>query len=76
MVLFLLTVTRDNEVPNPFADQPGITLLISIVHSSFYDVALDLVCRYPRLATTISPGNNTALSILAESLLHFSVEDP
>ncbi|KAL0346770.1 UNVERIFIED_CONTAM: hypothetical protein Scaly_1693000 [Sesamum calycinum] len=65
MVLFLLTVTRDNEVPNPFADQPGITLLISIVHSSFYDVALDLVRRYPRLATTISPGNNTALSILA-----------
>ncbi|KAL0374584.1 UNVERIFIED_CONTAM: hypothetical protein Sradi_3374100 [Sesamum radiatum] len=65
MVLFLLTVTRDNEVPNPFADQPGITLLISIVHSAFYDVALDLVRRYPKLATTISPGNNTALSILA-----------
>ncbi|KAL2251019.1 UNVERIFIED_CONTAM: hypothetical protein Sindi_2224200 [Sesamum indicum] len=65
MVLFLLTVTRDNEVPNAFEDQPGITLLISIVHSAFYDVALDLVRKYPKLATTISPGNNTALSILA-----------
>ncbi|KAI3443540.1 hypothetical protein Pfo_000205 [Paulownia fortunei] len=65
MVLYLLTVTRDNEVPNPFTDQPGITLLISIVHSGFYDVALDLVRRYPKLATTTSPGGNTALSILA-----------
>ncbi|PIN24771.1 hypothetical protein CDL12_02495 [Handroanthus impetiginosus] len=65
IILYLLTVTRDDEVPNPFADQPGITLLISIVHSGFYDVALDLVRRYPKLATTISPGGNTALSILA-----------
>ncbi|KAL0308410.1 UNVERIFIED_CONTAM: hypothetical protein Sradi_5783300 [Sesamum radiatum] len=32
---------------------------------SLKNVALDLVRRYPRLATTISPGNNTALSILA-----------
>ncbi|PIN24767.1 hypothetical protein CDL12_02491 [Handroanthus impetiginosus] len=65
MVLYLLTVTRDNEEPNPFTDQPGITLLMNIVHSGFYDVALDLVRRYPKLATTVSPGSNTALSILA-----------
>lgn len=36
MVLYLLTVTRDNESPNPFTDRAGITLLISIVHSGFY----------------------------------------
>ncbi|KAL2532687.1 Ankyrin repeat family protein [Abeliophyllum distichum] len=65
MVSFLLTVTKDNIEPNPFADKPGITLLISIVYSGFYDVALDLVQRYPKLAVTISPGGNTALSILA-----------
>ncbi|XP_022894975.1 uncharacterized protein LOC111409210 isoform X1 [Olea europaea var. sylvestris] len=65
MVLFLLSVTKDNIQPNPFADKPGITLLMAIVHSGFFDVALDLVQCYPKLAVTISPGGNTALSILA-----------
>ncbi|XP_020553810.1 uncharacterized protein LOC110011228 isoform X3 [Sesamum indicum] len=49
MVLFLLTVTRDNEVPNAFEDQPGITLLISIVHSAFYgnNTALSILAGKP-----------------------------
>ncbi|KZV43899.1 hypothetical protein F511_37875 [Dorcoceras hygrometricum] len=65
MVVYLLTVTRENVEPNPFVGPPGSVLLSSIVHSGFYDVALDLVRRYPKLATTLTPGGNTALSILA-----------
>ncbi|XP_073043922.1 uncharacterized protein [Primulina eburnea] len=65
IVVYLLTVTRENVEPNPFAGRPGSLLLSTIVHSGFYDVALDLVRRYPKLATTLTPGGNTALSILA-----------
>ncbi|XP_073150413.1 uncharacterized protein [Henckelia pumila] len=65
MVVYLLTVTRENVEPNPFVGRPGSLLLCTIVHSGFYDVALDLVRRHPKLATTITPGGNTALSILA-----------
>lgn len=36
MVVYLLTVTRENVEPNPFAGRPGSVLLSTIVHSGFY----------------------------------------
>ncbi|KAL3532711.1 hypothetical protein ACH5RR_006232 [Cinchona calisaya] len=65
MVLYLLTVTSNNVDPSPFVGQPGITLMNIVVTSGFYDVALDLLQHYSELATTISPGGNTPLSIIA-----------
>ncbi|XP_059634711.1 uncharacterized protein LOC132277028 isoform X2 [Cornus florida] len=64
-VVYLLTVTKDDVDPCPFADEPGIKLLNIVVDSGFYDVALDLLRRYPKLATTVSRGGNTPLSIIA-----------
>nr|GMC55868.1 protein ACCELERATED CELL DEATH 6-like [Ipomoea batatas] len=66
MVIYLLTVTGDHVRPSPFADKPGITLMMLLVHSGFYDVALDLLLRHPQLASTVSPGGNTSLSIIAQ----------
>ncbi|XP_071908960.1 uncharacterized protein [Coffea arabica] len=64
-LIYLLTVTRNDAEPSPFVGQSGITLLNVVVTSGFYDVALDLLRSYPKLATTISPGGNTPLSIIA-----------
>ncbi|XP_019196820.1 PREDICTED: ankyrin repeat-containing protein ITN1-like [Ipomoea nil] len=66
MVIYLLTVTGEHVRPNPFADKPGITLMMLLVHSGFYDVALDLLLHHPQLASTVSPGGNTSLSIIAQ----------
>nr|GMC50081.1 ankyrin repeat-containing protein ITN1-like [Ipomoea batatas] len=66
MVIYLLTVTGEHVRPSPFADKPGITLMMLLVHSGFYDVALDLLLRHPQLASTVSPGGNTSLSIIAQ----------
>ncbi|KAK9292694.1 hypothetical protein L1049_020673 [Liquidambar formosana] len=51
MVLFLLTVTKDDVEPSPFAEEPGVRLLNIVIVAGFYDVALHLVRRYPKLAT-------------------------
>ncbi|CDP03066.1 unnamed protein product [Coffea canephora] len=64
-LIYLLTVTSNDAEPSPFVGQSGITLLNVVVTSGFYDVALDLLRSYPKLATTISPGGNTPLSIIA-----------
>nr|GMC53956.1 ankyrin repeat-containing protein ITN1-like [Ipomoea batatas] len=66
MVIYLLTVTGDHVRPSPFDDKPGITLMMLLVHSGFYDVALDLLLHHPQLASTVSPGGNTSLSIIAQ----------
>lgn len=66
MVSYLMTVTRDDVEPNPFANEAGVTLLNLVIVAEFYDVALQLVQRYPRLATLKSSRGNTSLNVLAE----------
>ncbi|WKA12840.1 hypothetical protein VitviT2T_030192 [Vitis vinifera] len=51
LTLYLLTVTRDDVDPSPFADKPGFELLRRALMVGFHDVALYLVKRYPDLAT-------------------------
>ncbi|KAK4428781.1 hypothetical protein Salat_1178000 [Sesamum alatum] len=65
MVSYLLTVTRDDIDPNPFADKSGVDLLNLVILAEFYDLALYLVQLYPCLATLRSPAGNTALSMIA-----------
>ncbi|PIN11231.1 hypothetical protein CDL12_16175 [Handroanthus impetiginosus] len=66
MVSYLLTVTRDDMDPNPFADKSGLQLLNLVIHAEFYDLAIYIVQLYPSLATLISPAGNTALRMIAE----------
>ncbi|XP_034679628.1 uncharacterized protein LOC117909645 [Vitis riparia] len=51
VTLYLLSVTRDDVDPSPFADKPGFELLRRALMVGFHDVALYLVKRYPDLAT-------------------------
>ncbi|XP_034677944.1 uncharacterized protein LOC117908457 isoform X4 [Vitis riparia] len=51
LTLYLLSVTRDDVDPSPFADKPGFELLRRALMVGFHDVALYLVKRYPDLAT-------------------------
>ncbi|KAK9292135.1 hypothetical protein L1049_020093 [Liquidambar formosana] len=36
MVLFLLTVTKDDVEPSPFAEEPGVRLLNIVIVAGFY----------------------------------------
>ncbi|GFS33770.1 ankyrin repeat family protein [Actinidia rufa] len=58
---YLLRVTKDDPPKNDpqvskrypaYKNQSGIWLLTYIITSEFFDVALDLIHRYPKLATT------------------------
>ncbi|KAI8019567.1 Ankyrin repeat-containing protein NPR4 [Camellia lanceoleosa] len=47
---YLLSVTKDDPVSMPFAYSSGALLISKVVYSEFYDIALNLVGRYPELA--------------------------
>ncbi|XP_019169919.1 PREDICTED: uncharacterized protein LOC109165556 [Ipomoea nil] len=49
--LYFLGVTRDDEYgqPNPYAGPTGVSLLVELIANKFYDLALQLVIRYPDL---------------------------
>ncbi|KAI3913877.1 hypothetical protein MKW92_051662 [Papaver armeniacum] len=54
-VKYLYTVTR-HEHPSPFSGALGAELLCSAIESSFYDLALSLVKRFPKLVTEQTKG--------------------
>ncbi|XP_058191694.1 ankyrin repeat-containing protein ITN1-like isoform X2 [Rhododendron vialii] len=58
---YLLTVTKDDPVSLPFSNDSGLDLIIFVISSNFYDIAFNLVDRYPHLATLWS-GNSSAFS--------------
>ncbi|GFS33784.1 ankyrin repeat family protein [Actinidia rufa] len=50
---YLLNVTKDDHpVCKPYQEQSGIWLLMYAITSEFYDVALNLIHRNPKLATS------------------------
>ncbi|CAL5376755.1 unnamed protein product [Camellia sinensis] len=52
-LLYLLCVTKeDDPVSRPFACPSGVELLSLVVSQQFYDIALNLIGRYPELATS------------------------
>ncbi|OMO67190.1 hypothetical protein CCACVL1_20718 [Corchorus capsularis] len=65
IVLYLLRVTSDDIQPSPYAGESGVTILLLLVMVGFYDVALDLLQRYPNMARSHVFGGKTPLSILA-----------
>ncbi|KAI3983098.1 hypothetical protein MKX01_035379 [Papaver californicum] len=65
MVKYLLSVTRDEE-PSPFSGPCGASLLCSLIDSNFYDIALCVVQRYPKLVIEQSKNTQvTALDMIA-----------
>ncbi|GMQ06584.1 hypothetical protein CsSME_00051118 [Camellia sinensis var. sinensis] len=50
MTLFLLSVTRDDEESKPHESEAGATLMRFAINVGFYDLALDLLGRNPKLA--------------------------
>ncbi|XP_020532717.2 uncharacterized protein LOC110008875 [Jatropha curcas] len=63
-VSFLLSGTK-NEDPSPFAGESGVKLLRYLIIADFYDIAIDVLNRYPELAREYQEGS-TALDALAE----------
>ncbi|KAK2983384.1 hypothetical protein RJ640_016008 [Escallonia rubra] len=50
-LLYLLRVTKEDVGSSPpFAGQSGVELLVHVIISGFFDIALDLVKRFPHLA--------------------------
>ncbi|XP_019172757.1 PREDICTED: uncharacterized protein LOC109168169 [Ipomoea nil] len=49
--LYFLGVTRDDEYgqPNPYAGPTGVSILVNLIVCKFYDLALQLIVRYPDL---------------------------
>ncbi|XP_057467529.1 uncharacterized protein LOC130756915 isoform X2 [Actinidia eriantha] len=64
---YLLSVTEDRPVSSPYRGESGIWLLVYIMTSKFYDVAWDLIHRYPELATLLFDFENVALASLAKA---------
>ncbi|XP_026429907.1 uncharacterized protein LOC113326385 [Papaver somniferum] len=54
-VKYLYFVTR-HEKPSPFSGAHGAELLCNTIESSFYDLALSLVKRFPKLVTEHTEG--------------------
>ncbi|KAL2539823.1 Ankyrin repeat family protein [Abeliophyllum distichum] len=50
MVLYLLTVTNEDAEPKPFESEPGLQFVHLLIGNGMYDIALDLLQRYPKLA--------------------------
>ncbi|KAF8400375.1 hypothetical protein HHK36_013673 [Tetracentron sinense] len=65
MVRYLYSVTPTEEL-NPETSTNGVSLLTSAIVADIYDVALELVQRYPRLATTVDYNGDSALYVLAQ----------
>ncbi|KAH9621681.1 hypothetical protein KSS87_012249 [Heliosperma pusillum] len=72
MVLYLMDVTRHDILTNPFVGEVGGRLLIDVIAADFYDVALDLVNRFPETATVELNGLGSPLSVLARKSTAFS----
>ncbi|KAI3696613.1 hypothetical protein L6452_29036 [Arctium lappa] len=62
--LYLLGVTKANQYPNTFIGNMGVTLLSNVIFAGYFDIALELVTRYPDLATTI-PSDNVDAPLMA-----------
>uniref|UniRef100_A0A5B6ZHY9 Putative alpha-latrocrustotoxin-Lt1a-like isoform X1 n=1 Tax=Davidia involucrata TaxID=16924 RepID=A0A5B6ZHY9_DAVIN len=68
---YLLQVTKGDVEPNPFQDQSGAQLLIDVIVSGFFDVAIDLVKQYPNLATLDNHKGDIPLKAIARKASAF-----
>nr|GLL46217.1 uncharacterized protein LOC109168169 [Ipomoea trifida] len=67
--LYFLSVTQDDEhgQPNPYAGPSGVSILVTLIEYKFYDLALQLVVKYPHLGGHARFTHNmSALDALVE----------
>ncbi|KAI3854835.1 hypothetical protein MKX03_004228 [Papaver bracteatum] len=70
MIDYLYSVTRENDVdkrPSAFSGNLGAQVICSIIGAGFYDIAHDMVQRYPELATVTDNNGVSALEMMAGS---------
>lgn len=75
MLEYFLDVTKDDATisdKNPYADLPGLMLLVRAINADFFDIALYLVGKYPHLARVKLPEVGSALGCLARKKSAFS----
>ncbi|XP_059635950.1 uncharacterized protein LOC132278154 [Cornus florida] len=70
-LLYLMTATKDDHHPSPYADQSGVQLLVHVIVSGLFDVALDLVHHHPNLATLKLENVDYPLKALARKASAF-----
>lgn len=71
-LLYLLEVTNCDPVSELFSnDDSAADFLILVIVSGFYDVALDLVHKYPSLATAKRDNNDCALKAISRKMSAF-----
>ncbi|KAG5549337.1 hypothetical protein RHGRI_014629 [Rhododendron griersonianum] len=70
-LLFLLNVTKDDHVSRPFSNENAVRLVNYAINSGFYDVALNLVQRYPQVVKSTDQSKFSALEIIAKNASAF-----
>ncbi|KAK3022807.1 hypothetical protein RJ639_047056 [Escallonia herrerae] len=68
---YFLAAHKDNMDSKSLADQSGVELLVSVIDSGFFDVAMSLVQHYPELATFKLENGNYALKAIARKASAF-----
>ncbi|KAF8377136.1 hypothetical protein HHK36_030509 [Tetracentron sinense] len=66
MVRYLYSVTPKEDL-DPDTSNNGVSLLTFAIFADIYDVALDLLQHYPRLATIVDYNGDSALYVLAQN---------
>ncbi|KAL0315841.1 UNVERIFIED_CONTAM: hypothetical protein Sradi_5462300 [Sesamum radiatum] len=61
MLEYLISVTRDDFGKNPYAELAGLSLLQFVIEADYFDIALDLLKKYPDLARLKPPDQYSAL---------------
>ncbi|KAI3847501.1 hypothetical protein MKX03_029208 [Papaver bracteatum] len=64
LLRYLYSVTPKEEL-DPRAGITGAAFLTSLVMADIYDIALDVLQRYPKLATSRDPDGNTIINMLS-----------
>ncbi|XP_044507810.1 ankyrin repeat-containing protein NPR4-like [Mangifera indica] len=67
MVWYLYSVTKDTDLK----EEDRIELLIAVINTGLFDVALDLIRHHPELAIARDGNGETALHVLARKPLAF-----
>ncbi|RZC52709.1 hypothetical protein C5167_021136 [Papaver somniferum] len=64
LLRYLYSVTPKEEL-DPRAGITGAAFLTSLIMADIYDIALDVLQRYPKLATSRDPDGNTIINMLS-----------
>ncbi|KAG8367152.1 hypothetical protein BUALT_Bualt16G0042900 [Buddleja alternifolia] len=65
-LVYLISMSKQNMEHSPFEGQLGVRLLTSVIASEMFDVAMELVEKYPDLARSRRADGLSALTTIAE----------